>query len=457
MQLAAAGRGRTRRAPSPSPAGSTGLARRPACRPARRAMSSLSWLHERRLRFALPTAAHTSSNTATLACTYTGVPCSFSRSYTCTRSGRRVAAGRDRLHAPDLVGRQREAAVDVGVPRYDHDQVQVGLGAQGRRQHPRDVRGPQVLVLEEHQPPRAPQRLDEPAGHRALAVRARRGCAAGSPGRCGAPAPRTTRPARVPAARGGSGSGLMSARRSRSFSLGQRVVGVDANAGPSQRSRNVVSSAATAGPRISSWASCQGGWSPYSSAIGCDCGSPRWLASSRRPWHRSMPPTNADVAARTAQHHQLLVVRAAAADPLVEQHLAARLADVVAELAVLLLAVGQLLRVGAPHQPLDDDAAPGRVAQQRRRRRALGAEQLVGVALPVGEEQAVARPEVPTRSPTRRAKYALPSMQRRRRRCRWTRAGARAAGLPISSRGQEPVRVVHDVDTRLWGGACPGR
>jgi hypothetical protein len=49
------------------------------------------------------------------------------------------------------LGRQREAAVDVGVPRYDHDHVQVGFGAQGRRQHPRDVRGPQVLVLEEHQ------------------------------------------------------------------------------------------------------------------------------------------------------------------------------------------------------------------------------------------------------------------------------------------------------------------
>jgi hypothetical protein len=137
------------------------------------------------------------------------------------------------------------------------------------------------------------------------------------------------------------------------------------------------------------------------------------------------------VAAGTAQHHHLLVVRAAAADALVEQHLATRRGDVVAELAVLLLAVGQLLRVGTPHQPLDDDAAPGRVAQQLGRGGALGAEALVCVALPVGEEEAVARPSSRTVA-TRRAKYALPSTSGVTA-LPVDQGGSPRSGLPISS------------------------
>jgi len=35
------------------------------------------------------------------------------------------------------------------------------------------------------------------------------------------------------------------------------------------------------------------GVEPYTSAIGWRCGSPAWSASSRRLWHRSMPPTKA--------------------------------------------------------------------------------------------------------------------------------------------------------------------
>ena len=89
----------------------------------------------------------------------------------------------------------------------------------------------------------------------------------------------------------GSGSGLRSRPSSRSWTqrTGFRLSGV----GSSQRSRNTVSTSCTAGPVIAAWMSCHGGVAPYSSAISSACGSPWWSASSRREWHRSMPPTYA--------------------------------------------------------------------------------------------------------------------------------------------------------------------
>ena len=90
----------------------------------------------------------------------------------------------------------------------------------------------------------------------------------------------------------GSGSGFVSRprRRSRSRITGLRVMVV----GSSHRSRNTVSTSWTAGPLIAAWMSCQGGLGPYSRArLSWVCGSPRWSASSRREWHRSMPPTYA--------------------------------------------------------------------------------------------------------------------------------------------------------------------
>ncbi|MER6000172.1 hypothetical protein ABT120_16500 [Nonomuraea angiospora] len=77
--------------------------------------------------------------------------------------------------------------------------------------------------------------------------------------------------------------------RSRSRLNGWRVSG----AGSSQRSQKTFSTSATAGPLIATWTSCHGGRSPYAPGIGAACGSPRCSASSRRLWHRSMPPTNA--------------------------------------------------------------------------------------------------------------------------------------------------------------------
>ena len=94
--------------------------------------------------------------------------------------------------------------------------------------------------------------------------------------------------------------------------------------------------------------------------------------------------------AGVAQHHQLLVVRSAEAHPLVEQHLAAGRLDRVAEMLVLLLAVGELVQMRAPHQALDDDAAFGGLAEQLGDGGPVVAQSLVGVAAPVGEEQVVA-------------------------------------------------------------------
>ena len=62
---------------------------------------------------------------------------------------------------------------------------------------------------------------------------------------------------------------------------------------------------------------------------------------------------------RVPQDHQLLVVRSAAPDPLVEQHLAAGALDVVAEVRFSSSLYGELVQMRAPHQALDDDAALG--------------------------------------------------------------------------------------------------
>ena len=81
-----------------------------------------------------------------------------------------LAAGVDGLEPADLVGRQRQAAVDVGVTRHDHDQVQRWGGPQRVRDQPGDVRRPHVLVLEVDQPSGPAERLREAAGHGAFAA-----------------------------------------------------------------------------------------------------------------------------------------------------------------------------------------------------------------------------------------------------------------------------------------------
>jgi hypothetical protein len=96
-----------------------------------------------------------------------------------------------------------------------------------------------------------------------------------------------------------------------------------------------------------------------------------------------------------AQHHELLVVGARPAHPLVQQDLTARRVHLVTELPVLVSAVGQLVGVRAPHQPLHHHAAARGVAEQPAHGGAFGTEQFVGVAAPVGEEEVVAGPQLP--------------------------------------------------------------
>src|SRR6476469_8481369 len=88
-------------------------------------------------------------------------------------------------------------------------------------------------------------------------------------------------------------------------------------------------------------------------------------------------------------HHELLVMRPAESDALIQQHLAARPLDCLSEVPVLLFAVGELVQVRAPYQPFDDDTALGRRAEQLPDRRSVVAQLLVRIATPVGEEQVV--------------------------------------------------------------------
>ena len=138
---------------------------------------------------------------------------------------------------------------------------------------------------------------------------------------------------------------------------------MSSGAGSFHRSRNVVSSAPTTGPCSRSWTSCHGGWSPYCLAICCACAvAAVGLVVAARVAQVDAAGER-DIALRCAgvpDHHQLLVVRPAESDALIQQHLAARALDRLAEVPVLLLAVGELVQVRAPHQALDDDAALGR-------------------------------------------------------------------------------------------------
>ena len=114
-----------------------------------------------------------------------------------------------------------------------------------------------------------------------------------------------------------------------------------------------------------------------------------------------------------AQHHELLVVRAAGAHPHVEQALATGQFDVLAEVPVLGGAERELVQVGAPDEPAYVGAAAGRLAQHPRNG-AVGllGEALIGVAAPVGEQQQVASSE-PRHAPDQLGEVGGPVHQRR--------------------------------------------
>ena len=90
-------------------------------------------------------------------------------------------------------------------------------------------------------------------------------------------------------------------------------------------------------------------------------------------------------AARMADDHELLVVRAAPAGPGVEQHLAALVRDGPGQLGVLSLALVEPTGLGPPDQPERPHLAGGQLGQHVADLGALPVEPLLGVAPEVGE------------------------------------------------------------------------
>ena len=94
-----------------------------------------------------------------------------------------------------------------------------------------------------------------------------------------------------------------------------------------------------------------------------------------------------------SDHHELLVVGAAGAHAHVEQHLGAPFLQLFAEVTVLGGEEAGLVKMGTPDQSADVRASLVRTGQHLDHLAAgLPDELLVGVALPVGEEDQVARP-----------------------------------------------------------------
>ena len=189
----------------------------------------------------------------------------------------------------------------------------------------------------------------------------------------------------------GSGPGRLSSRCIRSLITftGLRVNG----AGSSHRSRKVASMSATAG-----------------STHGQLHVMPRRTPSVDRRHRLPLPITGVitvvapavaqvdttderDVevrAARMTQHDELLMMGTARPDPHVEQALTAGSHDVLAEMAILLLAERELVQVRAPHQPLHHDASGRRGAQRAGDLDSFLVEDLVGIAAPIGEQHQIA-------------------------------------------------------------------
>ena len=90
---------------------------------------------------------------------------------------------------------------------------------------------------------------------------------------------------------------------------------------------------------------------------------PRWCReSSRRLWHRSIPPTKATSRSgspRMSEHDQLLVVRPERAHPHVEEALPPGRLDLLAQVPVLARAEVEPVQVRAPDEAADIHPSPG--------------------------------------------------------------------------------------------------
>jgi hypothetical protein len=89
--------------------------------------------------------------------------------------------------------------------------------------------------------------------------------------------------------------------------------------------------------------------------------------------------------ARSADQGELLVVGAEAADPLVGQHLTARVVHDLADVGVFLLRVPLLVGMRPPHQPAYVDSSSGGLGENRTQFRAWSGQSLASVPPPVEE------------------------------------------------------------------------
>ena len=102
--------------------------------------SSLSCVQDRRLKLSLPDAAPHVVHHADLGVHVDRCPRGVLEVEDVHAVRRGLAAQLDGLLPADLVGRQREAAVHVRVPRHHRDQVQVGIVVERVREQLGDVR-----------------------------------------------------------------------------------------------------------------------------------------------------------------------------------------------------------------------------------------------------------------------------------------------------------------------------
>ena len=293
---------------------------------------------------------------------------------------------RHRLGLPDHGGTGPGVAVRA---RHDRDEVQVGRAAQGRGEDPRDVGGPQVLVLHVHEPPGPAQRLDERAGDAALA-----------PGRVG----QRRRPARVGAQDlDGARSGRRRVRGRRGEPGGALREAVDEVGdhvpGQADQRRRVDPALDEHLVEV-----------PDDRAAQLEHGVVAGVAVvgvGRRARLRVAPVDDVvagaedevdaadvgDVAGGVGvvpDHDELLVVAAQRADALVEQHLGAHRAQVRGETPVLGDVVAEHRQVRAPQQPAHPRPAACRVGERLADGGPVVAELLVAVAAPPEEQHLLA-------------------------------------------------------------------
>lgn len=95
----------------------------------------------------------------------------------------------------------------------------------------------------------------------------------------------------------------------------------------------------------------------------------------------------------SADNHELLVMRAEPADPLVQQDLTTRVVHDLPELSVLLLAELALVGMGSPHQPAHVDPSPDSFGKHRPQFGPRSSQPLAGVPSPFEEPHLIPRTE----------------------------------------------------------------